>query len=439
MTTAKFETTTALEAQVTQVWGTNVIAQKHASEGAMTFLVAESEIEIARWTNGELWVSPPNAAPFVVRGGEATTIVVGDFTFHVGVSEREKRIEKNVAAAILSDGGLRSVAGSATVHAALLAAVAFFMPSMSEANDDVMDRQRMLDLKAYIQSAAEREQEQPKQETTGDTGGSSNPLGGQPARNEAGAMGTTKEVAKPGRWSAKGDEKPENAQLAREHALKEAAEFGMIGLLASANSDPNAPVVPWGNVLAGSDRESHMGNLWSGDLGDAFGTGLGLSGPGEGGGGKGNVIGLGGISGLGHLGGNCDNNGHCDGGNGHGHGRLPGTYVPHGPRINWNPQITTNGRLDPSVIQRIVRQNSGRFVGCYQDGLRTNPSLEGRVAVAFAIGRDGSVTMSHDTSGSDLPDQNVRSCVAKAFFNLSFPEPAGGIVSVTYPLSFTPQ
>jgi hypothetical protein len=212
----------------------------------------------------------------------------------------------------------------------------------------------------------------------------------------------------------------------------------MIGLLASANSDPNAPVVPWGNVLAGSDRESHMGNLWSGDIGDAFGTGLGLTGPGEGGGGKGEGIGLNGISGLGHMGG-CDDTGPCDGGMGHGHGRLPPTHVVRGPRINWNPQITTNGRLDPAVIQRIVRQNSGRFVACYQDGLRTNPGLEGRVATAFVIGRDGTVTTAHDTSGSDLPDQNVRACVAKAFYGVSFPEPAGGIVSVVYPLVFNPQ
>ncbi len=417
MNSATFETATAsmmseaLEAQVTQLWGTNVIAQRHATEGAMTFLVGEDEIEIGRWQMGDFVVTPPGAAPFVARAGQPVSVVVGAFTFYVSVAEREKRIEKNVAAAILEDGGMRSIAGSGVVHAALLAAVAFFMPSMSEANDDMIDRQRMLDLKAYVQSAAEREQqEQPKEITQGDVGGSSNPEAGKQAKYESGAMGGEKQSATPGRWSAKGDEKPENAQLAREHALKEAAEFGMIGLLASANSDPNAPVVPWGNLLAGSDRESHMGNLWSGDIGDAFGTGLGLSGTGLGGGGFGEGIGVGEIGGLGHLGGTCDNAGHCDGvnGRGHGHGRLPPTHVARGPKIDWNPTITTNGRLDPSVIQRIVRLNSGRFIGCYQEGLRQNPSLEGRVSVAFVIGRDGSVTTAHDTSGSDIADQGVR-------------------------------
>ena len=52
--------------------------------------------------------------------------------------------------------------------------------------------------------------------------------------------GTTKPVTTSGRWSAKGDERPENAQLAREHALKEASEFGLIGLLKASASKKHA-------------------------------------------------------------------------------------------------------------------------------------------------------------------------------------------------------
>jgi hypothetical protein len=40
--------------------------------------------------------------------------------------------------------------------------------------------------------------------------------------------------------------------------------------------------------------------------------------------------------------------------------------------------------------------------------------------------------------GSDLPDSSVVSCVISAFYGLSFPAPDGGIVSVVYPISFTP-
>ena len=43
------------------------------------------------------------------------------------------------------------------------------------------------------------------------------------------------------------------------------------------------------------------------------------------------------------------------------------------------PQGATqvNGRLPPEVIQRIVRQNFGRFRLCYENGLRNNPNLAG--------------------------------------------------------------
>ncbi|HEX4513032.1 MAG TPA: AgmX/PglI C-terminal domain-containing protein, partial [Polyangiaceae bacterium] len=462
MNSATFETTTAqsnneelLEAQVTQLWGVNAIVQKHSSPsdkvGAMTFIVAGHEVEIARWVGGEFMITPPSGSAvfvdklmmtseaFVLRQGHTADVTMGDFTFQFSVSAREKRIKKNVTAAILEDGGVRTTLGSGMMHAALLAAVAFFMPSMSSADTDGIDRTRILQMKEYLTSSAERDQLQEKQQDNSTDASGNNATGGKTAAGESGPMGGDKHPVTAGRWTAKGDEKPENAQLARDRALKEAAEFGMIGLIAStSSSDPNAPVVPWGNVLAGSDRESHMGNLWSGDPGDAFGWGLGLEGTGEGGGGTGQGVGMNGINGLGHIGGTCAAGEHCEG-IGHGHDRLRGGHVPHGPSLTWNPTITTNGRLDPAVIQRIVRLNSGRFMGCYKEGLVHNPSLQGRVSVAFVIGRDGSVQTSQDTAGSDLADHDVRACVVKSFSSLSFPEPAGGIVSVTYPFSFTPE
>jgi hypothetical protein len=97
-----------------------------------------------------------------------------------------------------------------------------------------------------------------------------------------------------------------------------------------------------------------------------------------------------------------------------------------------------NGRLPPEVIQRIVRQNFGRFRLCYEQGLKTNPSLSGRVKIRFVIGKTGEVSGVSD-GGSDLPDKSVVACVVKAFGNLSFPQPEGGIVTVVYPLVFGPS
>ena len=102
------------------------------------------------------------------------------------------------------------------------------------------------------------------------------------------------------------------------------------------------------------------------------------------------------------------------------------------------PQKTeVNGRIPEEVIQRIVRQNFGRFRLCYENGLRTNPALSGRVATKFVIGRDGGVMQSSD-AGSDLPDQNVVACVVRSFNSLSFPAPEGGVATVTYPIILTP-
>jgi hypothetical protein len=96
---------------------------------------------------------------------------------------------------------------------------------------------------------------------------------------------------------------------------------------------------------------------------------------------------------------------------------------------------TVSGRLPPEIIRRIVRQNFGRFRLCYENGLKNNPNLQGRVNVRFVIARDGSVS-NVGNAGSDLPDSGVVSCVVRAFYGLSFPQPEGGIVTVVYPITF---
>jgi hypothetical protein len=106
------------------------------------------------------------------------------------------------------------------------------------------------------------------------------------------------------------------------------------------------------------------------------------------------------------------------------------------PRVSAGT-LTVNGRLPPAVIQRILRVNQGRFRACYRSGLHTNPSLTGRVTARFVIGRDGGVS-SVANGGSDLPDSSVVSCVVRALYGLSFPQPDAGIVTVVYPLHFTP-
>jgi hypothetical protein len=96
-----------------------------------------------------------------------------------------------------------------------------------------------------------------------------------------------------------------------------------------------------------------------------------------------------------------------------------------------------NGRLPPDVIQRIVRGQYGKFRACYDEGLRRDHNLRGRVAIRFVIGREGTVTNARD-SGSDLPDALVVQCIVRAYGDLCFPQPEGGIVTVVYPVMFVP-
>ena len=55
----------------------------------------------------------------------------------------------------------------------------------------------------------------------------------------------------------------------------------------------------------------------------------------------------------------------------------------------------------------------------------------------FVVDRSGAVSTVQD-GGSDLPDQGTVGCVVRSFGNLSFPQPEGGHVTVTYPILFSP-
>lgn len=98
---------------------------------------------------------------------------------------------------------------------------------------------------------------------------------------------------------------------------------------------------------------------------------------------------------------------------------------------------SVSGHLPPEVIQRIVRQNVGRFRLCYEQGLKTNATLGGSVTLVFTIANDGSIS-EHSASTSSLPDPKVVSCVENALSTLTFPAPEGGVVKVTNPIFFAP-
>jgi hypothetical protein len=310
------------------------------------------------------------------------------------------------------------------------------MPSMAMADQDGISETQRYELQTRLDAIAEREPELKKEESAAQNSGPSGGTGSE-AKGESGKMGSQSSSATNGRYGLLGPKDNADVRPSRAQAILDASTFGMIGLLNSGlGGDPNAVTVAWGgDVSVGRDSKNALGNMWGQTIDEAGGAGgLGLTGIGEGGDGKYNGIGLGRIGTVGN------GNGLGDGqefGNGRSHGLLPGGHVAKAPGLVRVGVATVNGRLPPEIIQRTVRQNFGRFKFCYEAGLRGNPNLQGRVAVRFIINREGGVA-SAENGGSDLADSSVISCVTRAFYGLSFPQPENGIVTVTYPIVFSP-
>ena len=155
----------ALEVDVTLFWSKagdrNALAQKSLPIGT-SILVGEdagchfampadvlgtSSHVLVSSAGGIVTVTPPAhasvfadrmpriAEPFTLAPGHVADVSIGDFTVSLGVSECESRIPVQ-AGRVIEESALGTIAGSGLAHAALFAAFAFFMPSLSEADMD---------------------------------------------------------------------------------------------------------------------------------------------------------------------------------------------------------------------------------------------------------------------------------------------------------------
>ncbi len=198
---------------------------------------------------------------------------------------------------------------------------------------------------------------------------------------------------------------------------------------------PAAPLPAAEPSLALAPPRAHE-SAWGDTLGESFGAGsLSLHGAGEGGGGNVGELGLFGGSqppppaGAGQA-------------FGTGHGRL-------GPPPNaTQPDVRAgatrvSGRMPPEVIQRVVRANFARFRACYRTALQHHPALRGQLVTRFGIGTGGKVVSvtSVGTAGTLATPigASMAQCVANAMRALVFPAPDGGVVTVTYPMTFEPN
>jgi TonB family protein len=92
------------------------------------------------------------------------------------------------------------------------------------------------------------------------------------------------------------------------------------------------------------------------------------------------------------------------------------------------------GKLDPAVIQRVVRGHVPRIKACYQRVLAKHADAKGQLRVQFVIGNTGVVTSAAIDRGSGIPELDA--CVMAIFIKMQFPPPTGGSVNVRYPFVF---
>lgn len=400
--------------------------------------------DLVHFDRGAATVFVPDGARAWVDGapcGEAATQVERGTVVEIAIAPLALRVTRVAAATrpaapllTLRGSGAGYFAGSAIAHAAVFAAIALFAPSLSAAEEEDYDRDRLLLMQHLLDASAARERETPV--AVDPAPESSDVAGGQRATGAEGEAGRPDTDRQAGRWASRGAAKPEDAAMVRERALAESDFWSTLGRIASG--DPRGVAAAW-QAAEGSGDVDAAGHLFGPTIDDAAGVGgRGIFGRDEGGGGQVAGIGMNGMNAFGHTG-SCAPGSDCAGpGIGSGHAPAGRSHVSRfaGPR--YAEPVVTSGRLPPEIIQRIVRQNDGRYRFCYESGLRANPNLAGRVTVKFVIDRQGAVAVASD-GGSDIPDPEVRRCVIAAFASLSFPAPDSGMLTVSYPIIFSPQ
>jgi hypothetical protein len=97
-------------------------------------------------------------------------------------------------------------------------------------------------------------------------------------------------------------------------------------------------------------------------------------------------------------------------------------------------QITGDILHEP--VHRAIRESLPSLVGCYADGIKKNAQLKGKVIFSFTIESSGAAK--EVKPDADMKDKSVIDCATRVVSGLSFPKPKAGVVSVRYPILFSP-
>ncbi|AKT38731.1 vWA domain-containing protein [Chondromyces crocatus] len=299
------------------------------------------------------------------------------------------------------------VALSALAHAAAIGAFALAPPA-PPSDDEGPTADQIFLMQQYLAAASEREMEETETEEVALPGADNKEGGmGTRARGEEGSAGSPSTRTSGNRYGVRGPADAQDPHIARQHALRDAAEFGMIGLLNhGSGGDPNAPSAPWGRDVSQGANATGQG-LLGGDIGDAAGTGPGIGGAGEG-------IGLGSIGTIGHgagagagqgFGGGIGPRGRAKQGQGFGagHGRLGGGSAS--PAQAYQLAGASAPPVHPELAAEAPIDPNGRFATTYRPGGGHLAAFES--AVARGVVRDADREIVSDVGARYTPTFNV--------------------------------
>ncbi len=128
------------------------------------------------------------------------------------------------------------------------------------------------------------------------------------------------------------------------------------------------------------------------------------------------------------------------GGKAVGEGGALAERAPRGSiKMDMGEDIGGTGEFDAKLVTAEVKKRLRAIQICYEQQLRRNPGLQGKVTVQFTIEQSGTVSKASATANT-TNDPEVASCVVETVKRFRFnPGPQGGSVTYSYPFVFAPQ
>lgn len=109
--------------------------------------------------------------------------------------------------------------------------------------------------------------------------------------------------------------------------------------------------------------------------------------------------------------------------------------APRKPAKSKEPLV---GEIDPSLVERYIKQNRYQLQLCYELALRRNEAASGTMEWRWRIDSRGVIS---DVAlvASAIKDQSMIQCIQRKISTWRFPRPRRGSVEVSYPFEFSPS